>query len=118
LIIGSIDNVFLIQAYVEENVPVEKEIKEILNQVGDHDEFIIFCDILGGSVTNQMLQHALKPNVYIVSGFNLPLLIDVLLADTDRPLDEIIEEAIINAKEQMVFVNKLINTGNKENQHD
>jgi len=118
LIIGSMENVFLIQAYVDENVSVEDELKEILKQVNDEDELVIFSDILGGSVTNQVLQHALRPNVYIVSGFNLPLVIDVMLADTDSPLNEIIEESINNAKEQMVFVNKLITTENKEDNND
>jgi len=118
IIIGAQDNVFLIQAYVDENVVVEDEIKAILTQVSDDEDLVIFSDILGGSVTNQMLQHALRPNVYIVSGFNLPLVIDIILSDTDRPLNEIIEESISNAKEQMVFVNKLLTTENKEEEDD
>ena len=118
IIIGAQENVFLIQAYVDENVSVENEIKAILALVSDDDDLVIFSDILGGSVTNQMLQHALRPNVYIVSGFNLPLVIDIILSDTDRPLNEIIEESIGNAKEQMVFVNKLLTTENKEEEDD
>ena len=118
IIIGTQENVFLIQAYVDENVSVEDEIKAILTQVDDDEDLVIFSDILGGSVTNQMLQHALRPNVYIVSGFNLPLIIDIILSDTDRPLNEIIEESIGNAKEQMVFVNKLLTTENKEEEDD
>jgi fructoselysine and glucoselysine-specific PTS system IIA component len=118
LIVGAMDNVFLIQAYVDENKSVEDEIKEILNHVTEEDELLIFSDILGGSVTNQLLQHALKPNVYIVSGFNLPLVIELMLADTNGPLDELIEQAIISAKEQMVFVNKLVTAGNKEDTND
>jgi len=118
IIIGAQENVFLIQAYVDENVSVEDEIKAILTQVDDDEDLVIFSDILGGSVTNQMLQHALRPNVYIVSGFNLPLIIDIILSDMDRPLNEIIEESIGNAKEQMVFVNKLLTTENKEEEDD
>ena len=109
IIIGEMDNVFLIQGYVDENVSVEDEMKKVMEQVGEQDDLVIFSDILGGSVTNQALQHALAPNVYIVSGFNLPLVIEIMMADPDGQLNEIIEEAIHNAKEQMVFVNKLIN---------
>jgi fructoselysine and glucoselysine-specific PTS system IIA component len=118
IIIGAMENVFLIQAYVDESSSIEDELKAILEQVGDEDDLVIFSDILGGSVTNQMLQHALRPNVYIVSGFNLPLVIEIMMADTDRPLPEIIEESITNAKEQMVFVNKLLTAENKEDQDD
>jgi mannose/fructose-specific phosphotransferase system component IIA len=56
--------------------------------------------------------------VHIVSGFNLPLLLDILLSDTDSPVTEIIENGIINAKEQIVYVNKLVTSQNTENQHD
>ncbi|MDB5008145.1 MAG: hypothetical protein JWP45_2538 [Mucilaginibacter sp.] len=110
MIIGITENVFIIQAYVDGNTVIENEIKTVLEQVGDNDELIIFSDILGGSVTNQLLQQSVKLNVHIVSGFNLPLLIDVLLSDADTPANEVIESAIINAKEQMVYVNKLINS--------
>ena len=118
IIIGEMENVFLVQAYVDENSSVEEELKAILKQVDDNEDLVIFSDILGGSVTNQMLQHALRPNVYIVSGFNLPLVIEIILSDTGTPLNEIIEESIANAKEQMVFVNKLLTAENKEDQDD
>ncbi|MDB5137313.1 MAG: hypothetical protein JWP37_3916 [Mucilaginibacter sp.] len=118
IIIGSIDHVFLIQAYVDENASIETEIKEILEKVNDHDELIIFTDILGGSITNQVLQHSLKSNVHIISGFNLPLIIDIMLADTQTPIKEVIGFAIDNAKEQMVYVNKLLTTENKETGND
>ncbi len=110
IIIGAMDNVFLIQAYVDENRSIEAEINEIMVQVEDNDELVVFADILGGSVTNMLLQHALRPNVHIVSGFNLPLVIEILMADVGEPIEEVIASAIENAKEQMVYVNKLISS--------
>jgi fructoselysine/glucoselysine PTS system EIIA component len=109
MIIGAQENLFIIQAYVDQNIAIEDEIKQVLEQIGDEDELIIFSDILGGSVTNQLLQQALKPNIHIISGFNLPLLIDVMLAEAGTPVDEVISNAITNAKEQMVYASKLIN---------
>ena len=110
LIIGVVEHVFLIQAYVDDTVSVETQIKEVMDQIGENDELVVFCDILGGSITNQMLQHALRSNVHILSGFNLPLLIEVLMADGETPVEEVIASAIENAKEQMTYVNKLITT--------
>jgi fructoselysine and glucoselysine-specific PTS system IIA component len=118
IIIGSMEHVFLIQAYADENISVEAEIKKILEQINDQDELVVFTDLLGGSVTNQVIQNALKPNVHIVAGFNLPLIIDVLLAGNDTPLDEVINAALGNAKEQMVYVNQLLTLQKKENQND
>ncbi|MEO6978445.1 MAG: hypothetical protein ABI113_08700 [Mucilaginibacter sp.] len=117
IIIGNEIPVFLIQAYVDETVSVETQINEVMAQVSETDELIIFTDILGGSITNQILQHALRPNVYLVSGFNLPLLIEVLMGDTETPVEEVITDAIQNAKEQMTYVNKLL-TAQKEDQDD
>lgn len=113
IIIGSMENVFLIEAYTGENKSIEDDLAEVLKQVSNEDELIVFTDLMGGSVTNQVLQYALKENVFIVTGFNLPLLLDILLSDPETPVDEVIESGISNAKDQIVFVNKLI-AKNKE----
>lgn len=118
IITGPTENLFLIQAYVDENKSIEEELQAILEQVSDQDELIVFSDILGGSVTNQILQYALKSNVHVVSGFNLALVIDIVLADTNTPAEQVISEAIENAKEQIVYVNKLLTSQNNETNHD
>jgi len=116
IIVGDMDNVFLIQAYIDENVTVEDEVKTILQNIANDDELVIFTDLLGGSVNNIMVRYALKQNVHIVSGFNLPLLIEVILGDTDTPVVDVIESAIVNAKEQIVYVNKALEA--RQNQED
>jgi fructoselysine/glucoselysine PTS system EIIA component len=117
IIMGTPENVFLLQAYTGENKSIKEELDTVLEKVSKEDELIVFTDLIGGSVTNQILQYALKENVYIISGFNLPLLLDILLADQEIPVNEVIETGINNAKDQIVFVNKLI-TSNKENIND
>jgi mannose/fructose-specific phosphotransferase system component IIA len=112
IIAGEMDNVFLIQAYLDDSRPVEDELEDVLATITDNDELIIFTDLLGGSVNNIMLRNALRENVHIVSGFNLPLLIEIVLSDADTPAIEVIEDAINNAKGQMVYVNKLITLNN------
>jgi len=108
IIIGETENVFLIEAYTEENKTIQEEVENVLQQIASDDELIVFTDLMGGSVTNQVLQYALKDNVFVVSGFNLPLLLDILLADADTPVAEVIETGIRNAKDQIVFINDLI----------
>lgn len=117
IITGAMEHVFLIQAYIDESVSVESQINEVMEQIAGNDELVVFCDILGGSITNQILQHALRPNVHVISGFNLPLLIEVLMSDTDTPVEEVITAALYNAKEQMAYVNKLLTT-QKEDKDD
>ncbi|MBD1362732.1 PTS N-acetylglucosamine transporter subunit IIBC [Mucilaginibacter sp. ZT4R22] len=118
IITGAADNVFLIEAYVDESRSVEDDIKAVIAQLTENDELIAFTDLLGGSITNQILQHASQKNVHVVSGFNLALVIEILLADTDAPAEEVIAEAIENAKQQMVYVNTLLAAQNTEEDHD
>lgn len=118
IITGPAENLFLIEAYVAENKSLEEEIQSVLEQVGDNDELIIFTDLLGGSVTNQVLQNAMRSNVHIVSGFNLALVIEIVLSDPQVPAEQAISEAIPAAKDQMVYVNKLLSIQNNENDHD
>ena len=118
IIIGSMEHVFLLQAYVDEQISVEAELQKILTQINDNDELVVFTDILGGSITNHILQHALRPNVYVVSGVNLPLVIDIMLSDSSTPVEDMISAAIENAREQMVFVNKLLGGQNEETAND
>ncbi|MBI1769554.1 MAG: hypothetical protein HYR67_14395 [Bacteroidetes bacterium] len=115
IIIGRMENVFVIDAYVDGNKSIEDELNDILKNIKPEDELIVFSDLMGGSITNQVLRFALKENVHIVSGMNLPLLIDMILADSDMPVAAIIENSIKIAREQVVYMNKLIN---KENAHD
>jgi len=109
LIIGSIENVFLIEAYLDGNQSIEDELQNILKTMGTTDELIIFTDLMGGSITNQAVRFALKEHVHVVSGINLPLLIEVLMADPEIPIEQVIEEAIIQAQLQIVYVNRLMN---------
>lgn len=108
IIIGEVENVFLVEAYVGENKSIEEEVNTILGSISAEDELIIFTDLLGGSITNQMIRFALQDNVHIVSGFNLALLVEVILSDIEVPATEVIENAVTNARQQIVYVNKMI----------
>jgi len=118
IIIGQTENVFLIEAYVKENKGIESDLAALLKTLGKNDELIIFTDLLGGSITNQALRFTQGRNVHIVSGFNLALLIEVLMADAGTPAEEVIESAIQNAKEQIVYVTKMITMNQNENSDD
>jgi fructoselysine and glucoselysine-specific PTS system IIA component len=112
------ENVHLIQAYLDENKSIEEELQGLLGEQRDEEEWVVFSDLLGGSITNQILRVALRENVHVVAGFNLPVVLDILLADTETPVETVIEQAISNAREQLVYVNKLINQKKGEGSDD
>jgi fructoselysine/glucoselysine PTS system EIIA component len=114
MIIGSTENVYVIQAYTEGNKDIADELDEVMQKVSDDDELIIFTDLAGGSITNQVLQTALKKNVFIIAGINLPLLLDIVLSDPEVPVNEVIETGISNARDQIVFINEKIGLRREE----
>lgn len=111
LITGAVGEVIVVQAYLEENKPVEEELVELLG--GEEAEWVVFTDLLGGSITNQVLRVAAglpgNRDIHVVAGVNLPLVIEVVLGDADRPVNEVLTEAVARAREQLVYVNAIIN---------
>ena len=118
LILGPTENIYIIGAYLDGNTSIEAELDQLLQHREVTDEWVIFSDLLGGSITNQILRHGIRQNAHIISGFNLPLLIEIVMAGMDRSLPEIIGEALAAARLQMVYVNDLITEQNKEGQDD
>ena len=133
LIAGAGDSVHIIQAYLDESKPVNEELANLFGPAGTDkggtgtdeegagtnkelggtdEEWVVFSDLLGGSITNQLVQAAAGTNVHIIAGFNLPLLLEVILSDPKEPIAGVLEGAIDRAREQLVYVNKLINLKN------
>ena len=111
LITGAAGEVGIVQAYMEENKPVEEELSALLAGAGEEEEWVVFTDLLGGSITNQVLRVtaglAGGRHVHVVAGVNLPLVIEVVLADTEMPVAEVLAEAVGRAREQLIYVNKI-----------
>jgi fructoselysine/glucoselysine PTS system EIIA component len=115
IIAGELDSVYLINAYVDANQSIEAEVTSILNSLSANDELIVFTDLVGGSITNQVLRViAHQNNVHVISGFNLPLLLEVMLGEPTLPAEELIESSIEKAKEQIIYVNKITNKENND----
>src|SRR5258708_39167255 len=72
LIMGAAPDVIVLQAYVDENRPVEDEIAGLLSETGEGEEWIVFTDLLGGSITNQVVrvtaELGMTGSVHIVAG--------------------------------------------------
>ena len=113
LITGASRDVFVLQAYLEENKPVEEELVRLLQGAGEGEEWVVFTDLLGGSITNQVLRVMAelpgREAIHIVAGVNLPLVIEIVLGDRDAPVGEVIGEAVARARDQLVYVNGIIN---------
>jgi fructoselysine and glucoselysine-specific PTS system IIA component len=112
LITGAAGDVTVLQAYLEENKPVEEAVAGLLQGAGAAEEWVVFTDLLGGSITNQVLRVMAelpgRDAIHVVAGVNLPLVIEVVLGDRETPVAEVVAEAVGRARDQLVYVNTLI----------
>ncbi|KRM15791.1 PTS system fructose IIA component [Companilactobacillus nantensis DSM 16982] len=81
LFAGQNENVSYISAYVKKNDDLSETIDNLFSSFNDDDKVIIFTDLMGGSVNQRLTVKAQNnPNIFIVYGFNLPIVIEAILS--------------------------------------
>lgn len=105
-ILGERQNISVMTAYIEEDFEIEEEIEKLFTELSDGDELIVVVDILGGSVSNAFAQFLIKEKFYLVSGMNLPLLLE-LITHLDGDTTLAIQKGIEAGKSGVQLVNEL-----------
>lgn len=97
-LMGAADYITCIDAYVNPDENLIDTLEEYFGQVTSEDQVIVMTDIKGGSVNQKLVPYAAKENVYLIAGFNLPLLVSLSLAPegiTKKEIEQQIEESRI-----------------------
>lgn len=120
LIAGEFDNLQALSCYTEENFNLNGEIEEILKyQDGD---IIVITDVFGGSVNNAFMEKTVEnKNLHVISGLNLPLMLELLGEQEEYTKGEdLIRESIKNTSDAVHYCNDEINSSleNQENEID
>ena len=102
LIVGKMAEITTIDAYVTPEDNVEKKFEEYFAQ-HENDRIFVFTDLMGGSVNQKLLGYSQKENVTLIIGTNLPVLMQVMMADDDVTEEEI-QEFIDDAREELQVV--------------
>ena len=102
---SDLENVQFINAYVESQ-EFEKEFRTALEKVKG-ENVIVLSDIMGGSV-NQVATRLMQEFSYqLITVINLPLLIELTFMP-DGITAEQIRNSVVNAREQIVYVNDFV----------
>ena len=109
MLLGNRDDVIIKAAYIDDNeLSIESEIQNILSNFNMNDELIIFTDLFGGSVNNEAMKFIKDTRVKIISGMNIPLIVEILSnSNSSDNIDNIIREAVTLARESIIFCNDL-----------
>lgn len=97
-----------------------KEIAEKINKMIEEDsesEYLIISDFPGGSVNTAMISLILKENVFLVSGMNLILCLEIILASEDLGTETIIEDALKSAKKTLLNIKTMLNKSDNEEEY-
>lgn len=95
IILGEQNNVHIICGYVDGNTDVKELIDEVMHQIPKEDTIIACSDLLGGSVNNELMKYMQRGQFYLITGMNLPLLMNLFLyqqEDPDTLIRRILEE--------------------------
>lgn len=105
LIMGSTAKMDVINAYLEGEPPT-KELQAYFEGIGEEDTVIVMTDLLGGSVNKEVFPYLERPNVYVISGFNLAMALEVAaMEETEEVTAQFCRELVETGRNQVVFLN-------------
>lgn len=109
LLSGGRDNVRTLSMYVDGNNDLAAAAAKMLDETPEGDDLVVCTDLFGGSVNNEFTSIVqCRPNTYLVTNMNLPLLIQLLFAEEGRDTAEVIREICAADDTRVKFVNDLI----------
>ena len=109
MLAGDRNDIDYFSAYADRGDPAEFFTDYFAEHSGD--EIIAFTDLLSGSVNKELLYYA-GDRVKIITGFNLAVILELILMENEAITDNVIEDAIVSGRCQLTFVNKMIKEGN------
>lgn len=101
LLAGTTEGITVINAYVEEN-DFDQELMKFVDGVTENDQIFVFTDLFGGSVNQKVTRTFLEQSssATVIAGFNLPIVLEILLA-TDDLSETRIQEMVKKCREEL-----------------
>lgn len=114
IIVGEQENVHLITAFIDGNNDIEMLVKEMFDTINEDDEIIVCSDVFGGSVNNEFMKYLNKRKyLYLITGMNLPLLMQLFLS-VEEDTDKMIKEIVYSEDTKVKYCNEIIKLSNNE----
>lgn len=118
-ILGDTTNTEVICAYVESGFDMNKEVERVISNLDNNDELIVFVDLIGGSVSNAFSTRISDSRIHLISGVNVPMLIEIATSlDSEDDIRSIIESSIHSGREGINYVNDIIKQASESEEED
>lgn len=105
IILGNMDGVDVINAYVD-----DKSLKDKINEYfkdKNGEQILVLTDMFGGSVNQALMPYIQTNSINLVTGINLPCVLEIL-SKRDFIDTTIIKEIVEEARNQIMFVNEIL----------
>lgn len=113
IIAGAKDYVTCINAYSEAN-NIQNALQEYFS-AHTQEEIIVLSDLFGGSVNQALMPYTKQVGIYLITGFNLALLLEVMMMDPNEPVDEErLRSLVRGSQQQIVYVNDTLHTTSQD----
>lgn len=97
-----------ITAYGLDTYKTPQDIYQILKdeiERNQEEEYILLCDINGGSVHNQLMHLCMYSKVYLMTGMTLSIVLELLLTRENGNTEELLRITMENAKKNILLFN-------------
>lgn len=101
IITGSTAGITTINAY-QEGVDLDSELTTFIRSVTSEDEIFVFTDLYGGSVNQKITERFMREKlaIRIISGFNFPVILEILLGP-ERITPDMLQEMIEKSRREL-----------------
>lgn len=114
-IMGKLENVETIAAYVDPNIDYEELFKKTVEEFDyEKGSLIVATDIVGGSVNSEFNQYLYRYPFYLISGVNLITVISLATNLQGEITKQGIKQIVADAKDTVVFCNECMNDQNDD----
>ncbi|MCJ7843249.1 PTS sugar transporter subunit IIA [Lederbergia sp. NSJ-179] len=101
LITGKHENIWTINAYVNDGEDLNGQISEVMKRLEAEDELIVVTDIFGGSVNNEFMKLIHDRRMTLIAGLNLPLIMELTMNQQMEDTDKLVKLALDRSKDSI-----------------
>ncbi|WMJ89144.1 PTS sugar transporter subunit IIA [Anaerocolumna sp. MB42-C2] len=95
IIMGEQSNIECLCAYLDGEDCIEQQVKTIVESKDANVDLVVVTDVFGGSVNNEFMKYLDVNGLYLISGLNLNLLLELTTSEetsTDKMIKDILEK--------------------------
>ena len=107
IIMGEQENVHILCGYVQGEMDIREKIEQNMLSIDKDDEIIACSDLLGGSVNNELMKYITRENFHLITGMNLPLLMNLFLYKEEQAQD-LIQKAMHEVRNSILYCNAFV----------